>query len=236
MMMKTNSQTSRVSTVLQWVRHFALHGVLSVCLVAGSIALPLGMAATTATDKDTQLRTMMTTIISKNGLAIPQSVVDASVVQESNVVNAYTDGTKVVMTTALWNKLTTPDAKAFVVGHEIGHITNSHISRGTARNVGFSIFTRLASTVINNPLASLGAQYGAHLVNLKFDRNQEYQADDSGVNYIMKAGYNKNAAIDVFKVLKDASQGGSQVEFTKTHPLPDSRIQTLTTKYGLKPM
>jgi predicted Zn-dependent protease len=213
-------------------RHVLTHLALSFCLVAGSIALPLAVAG----ENDTQLRAMMTTIINKNGLNIPQSVVDASVVEQSNVVNAYTDGTRVVMTTGLWNKLNTPDAKAFVVGHEIGHITNSHISRGMARNVGFSIFSRLASVFINNPLASLGAQYGAQLVNLKFDRGQEYQADDSGVAFIIKAGYNKNAAIDVFRVLKAASQGGNQVEFTKTHPLPDSRIQTLTQKYDLKPM
>jgi Zn-dependent protease with chaperone function len=230
LMMKFSITPEATDSSIQSFRQMAMHLAISFCLLAGTMALPLAMAE----DNNTQLRAMMTRIISQNGLDLPQSVVDASVVQKSDVVNAYTDGSKVVMTTALWNKLTTPDAKAFVVGHEMGHITNRHIQRGMTRKVGFTIFSRLASAFISNPLASLGAQYGAQLVDLKFDRGQEYQADDSGVAYIMKAGYNKNAAIDVFRVLKEASQGGNQIEFTKTHPLPDSRIQTLTEKYDLK--
>lgn len=226
-----NQATSKESPMNQF-RRTILHLALSFTLLLGGLAIPTAIAA----ENDAQLRAMMTKIINQNGLNIPQSVVDASVVQKSDVVNAYTDGTKVVMTSALWDKLNTPDAKAFVVGHEIGHITNRHIERGTARKVGFNIFARLASVFISNPLGSLATQYGAQLVDLKFDRGQEYQADDSGVAYIIKAGYNKNAAIDVFRVLKEASGGGNQLEFTKTHPLPDSRIHILTDKYDLKPM
>jgi predicted Zn-dependent protease len=51
----------------------------------------------------------------------------------------------------------------------------------------------------------------------------------------MNAKYNKNAAIEVFKVLR-ASGSGQQIEFLVTHPLPDSRIRKLSEKYGLDSM
>jgi predicted Zn-dependent protease len=76
---------------------------------------------------------------------------------------------------------------------------------------------------------------GTELLGLKYDRKQEYQADDSGIQFLINAKYNKNAAIEVFKVLR-ASGSGQEVEFLVTHPLPNSRIKKLSEKYGLDPM
>ncbi len=182
---------------------------------------------------DEELQRIVRKLIEINQLDLPESVVEDSHVQKNDTLNAYTDGKKVVMTSALWNKLKTEDARAFVVGHELGHITNHHISKGTARKVGFSLLGRMLSLFISNPIGSYGAQIGTQLLDLKFDRNQEYQADDSGMLYIMTANYNKKAAIDVFKVLRQASQNG-RVEFLVTHPLPDSRIKRVTEKYSLQ--
>jgi predicted Zn-dependent protease len=222
------ASTPLVRAILPALQHTAL----AFALMFTALQVPMAFAS----DSSTQLRAMMNKIITQNNLNIPASVVNTSEVKKSSVVNAYTDGSKVIMTTALWDKLKTDDAKAFVIGHEIGHITNSHISRGTARKTGFMILARIASVAINNPIGSLAAQYGVQLVDLKFDRGQEYQADDSGIQYIMKSGYNKNASIDVFRVLKAEAGSGRSVEFLQTHPLADSRIHALTDKYDLKPM
>jgi len=174
-------------------------------------------------------------LIDTNNLDIPDAVVEASDIQDTNVVNAYTDGTKVIITSALWNKLKNDDARAFVLGHELGHITYHHMAKGLAKRVGLNVAGAVLSTVIQNPVGSYGAQVGTQLLGLKFDRKQEYQADDSGIQFIMNAKYNKNAAIEVFKVLR-ASGSGQQVEFLVTHPLPNSRIKKLSEKYGLNPM
>jgi len=217
--------------------------LLNVLFLA-SVAMPLGFSATKAkpsvkpavvlTPKEDMHR-LLYRLINDNNLNIPDSVVEDSDIQDTNVVNAYTDGTKVIITSALWNKLKNDDARAFVLGHELGHITNRHIEKGLAKQVGLRVAGTVLSSVINNPVGSYGAQVGTQLLGLKFDRKQEYQADDSGLQFIMNAKYNKNAAIEVFKVLR-ASGSGQQVEFLVTHPLPNSRIKKLSVKYGLNPM
>ncbi len=204
--------------------------ILSV-LFASLCFMPLLYSAKLTPDEE--LQRIVRKLIEVNQLDLPESIIEDSHIQKTDTLNAYTDGKKVVMTSALWTKLKTEDARAFVVGHELGHITNRHISKGTARKVGFSLLGRLLSLFISNPIGSYGAQIGTQLLDLKFDRNQEYQADDSGMLYMMTANYNKNAAIDVFKVLRQASQGG-RVEFLVTHPLPDSRIKRVSEKYNLQ--
>jgi len=162
-------------------------------------------------------------------------VVEDSDIKETSVINAYTDGTKIIVTSTLWNKLKTDDARAFVLGHELGHITNHHMAKGLAKRVGLNVVGAVLSAVIQNPLGNYGAQLGTQLLSLKFDRKQEYQADDSGIQFLINAQYNKNAAIEVFKILR-ASGFGQEVEFLVTHPLPNSRIKKLTEQYGLDPM
>jgi predicted Zn-dependent protease len=229
------------------------HKTATLCLlsltIVGSLAMPLVLAATKTkttvkpavitpvvvlTPKEDMHR-LLHRLIDTNNLDIPNSVVEASDIQDTNVVNAYTDGTKVIITSALWNKLKNDDARAFVLAHELGHITNHHMAKGLAKRVGLNVAGALLSTVIHNPVGSYGAQVGTQLLGLKFDRKQEYQADDSGIQFLINAKYNKNAAIEVFKVLR-ASGSGQEVEFLVTHPLPNSRIKKLSEKYGLDPM
>jgi len=230
-----------------------LHKTATLCLLSltmvSALAMPLVLAATKTktivkpsvikslvvlTPKE-DMHCLLHTLIDANNLDIPDAVVDASDIQDTNVVNAYTDGTKVIITSALWNKLKNDDARAFVLAHELGHITNHHMAKGLAKRVGLNVAGAVLSTVIHNPVGSYGAQVGTQLLGLKFDRKQEYQADDSGIQFLINAKYNKNAAIEVFKVLR-ASGSGQEVEFLVTHPLPNSRIKKLSEKYGLDPM
>ena len=227
------------------------HKTATLCLLSltmvSALAMPLVLAATKTIVKPSVIKSLVVltpkedmhrllhTLIDANNLDIPDAVVDASDIQDTNVVNAYTDGTKVIITSALWNKLKNDDARAFVLAHELGHITNHHMAKGLAKRVGLNVAGAILSTVIHNPVGSYGAQVGTQLLGLKFDRKQEYQADDSGIQFLINAKYNKNAAIEVFKVLR-ASGSGQEVEFLVTHPLPNSRIKKLSEKYGLDPM
>ena len=202
----------------------------SKALVPVTVATPV----VTLTPQEDMHR-LLHRLIDENNLNIPDSVVEDSDIKETSVINAYTDGSKIIITSALWNKLKNDDARAFVLGHELGHITNHHLAKGLAKRVGLNVVGAVLSAVIQNPLGNYGAQLGTQLLGLKFDRKQEYQADDSGIQFLINAKYNKNAAIEVFKVLR-ASGSGQEVEFLVTHPLPNSRIKKLTEQYGLDPM
>jgi Zn-dependent protease with chaperone function len=133
------------------------HKTATLCLLSltmvSALAMPLVLAATKTktivkpsvikslvvlTPKEDMHR-LLHTLIDANNLYIADAVVDASDIQDTNVVNAYTDGTKVIITSALWNKLKNDDARAFVLAHELGHITNHHIAKGIAKRVGLNV-------------------------------------------------------------------------------------------------
>ena len=66
------------------------------------------------------------------------------------------------------------------------------------------------------------------LKTLKFSRNDEYQADQLGVDYSRKGGYNPGKMVDFFASLQkmgDLSGGQSLPGFLSTHPLTTNRIK-----------
>ncbi len=165
---------------------------------------------------------------------IPTTKVASVKLDTQDVLNAYTDGQNIVMTQKLWHALKTNDERAFVLSHELGHIMANHVTKSTFRNAGFSIFTRIIASSTGNAWVANGASLGLQLANLKFTRNQEYEADERGMIEMKTAGYNPSAALAVFKVLQVGSgSNGKAVEFLQTHPIPQSRIDQLVKKHGL---
>jgi predicted Zn-dependent protease len=65
------------------------------------------------------------------------------------------------------------------------------------------------------------------MVQLKFSRKDESQADQRGLQFMTEAGYDPRAMIDVMTILKEASAGGGEPEFLQTHPDPGNRIDAI---------
>lgn len=217
---------------LKYLNALMMSALLSLLVLTAPLA---ALASKEDPRQDVQLQNIMKELIYENDLDIEPQVIEASGVLDSDQINAYTDGKKVIMTDALWEALSTRDARAFVIGHELGHITQGHVTKGAFRNVGVNILGHFIGLFTGNELGYQATRIGASLLNRKFDRNQEYEADDAGMRYIIGAGYDRNASLNVFKTLKEASAGGNRVEFLQTHPLPDSRIDRVIQKYNLNP-
>jgi len=64
--------------------------------------------------------------------------------------------------------------------------------------------------------------------------NEEYQADDLGVRLMTQAGYDPEAAIKVFDILKANTPANKTPGFLLDHPITDERIRALAQKYKLK--
>ncbi|MCZ6835775.1 MAG: M48 family metallopeptidase [Planctomycetota bacterium] len=144
---------------------------------------------------------------------------------DSDVINAFAlPGGKVFMSMGLLTKLQDESQVAGVVGHEIGHVTARHVDE------------RLSSTMVAQfGLAVLGAltegqiiESGAELLVggslLKFNRDQELEADKLGMKYMTRAYYDPYGMHGVMEVLRDATEGGGSPEFLSTHPHPESRL------------
>jgi len=70
------------------------------------------------------------------------------------------------------------------------------------------------------------AQMVGNIINLKYGREDELEADSLGVRFLIESGYNPEAMIDVMKILK-ANEGGRQPEILSSHPDPGNRIEQL---------
>ena len=219
-----------------WTHQLAA-SCLSALLLVQLIALPV-LAQTSqkqvliSRSASAQAQAIVSRMLQANQL--PPNFVQQVYVEKNDVVNAYTNGQSIRMTTNLWDRLDNNDEKAFVLGHELAHVYLKHIESTGRRKFGLGILGTLLSVFLH-PVAGQAAQVGIGLVDKKFSRNLEYQADELGVQFMQRADYNPSAAIEVFKVLKAASASGHP-EFLRSHPIADSRIRSLAKKYELSPV
>jgi predicted Zn-dependent protease len=73
-------------------------------------------------------------------------------------------------------------------------------------------------------LLGAGAQYG---VLLPFGRDHEVEADQMGLLYMARAGYDPREAIPFWERMGKAAGSGQPPEFMSTHPSHGTRIQNL---------
>lgn len=157
---------------------------------------------------------------------------------DSDVINAFAlPGGKVFVSRGLVQRFDNEAQLASVVGHEIGHVTARHINerlnRQYALQFGGSLLTAIASGG-ESTLAQLGVELmvsGAGVYALKFDRDQESEADALGIRYMTRAGYNPIGSLQSMKVLAAAAaEGGDRpAEMFSTHPYPETRVGRIET-------
>ena len=128
---------------------------------------------------------------------------------------------------------TTDDEIAAVMGHEIAHALANHgserMSMAYGQQLG-AILTMLATSKAKPEdqqkwMAIYG--YGSQLgVMLPYSRKHESEADKMGQIIMAIAGYNPDAAANVW--VKMSQMGGQQPpEFLSTHPSHQSRMKNL---------
>ncbi|MCQ2958335.1 MAG: M48 family metallopeptidase [Candidatus Gastranaerophilales bacterium] len=163
-----------------------------------------------------RVKNIGTNILSKNNLPTQVSFT----VVETDEINAFASGEKeLCVYTGLLNYVNDDAELAGVIGHEIGHIVNNHVAKQ-------SIFASLAQTAINNAKISDTAKTTANIANelvfLKVSRNDEYEADITGADLMVKAGYNPLAMVSVLYKISD-----NYFDFTSDHPSGDKRTMYL---------
>jgi predicted Zn-dependent protease len=148
---------------------------------------------------------------------------------EDEAPNAFAlPGGKVGVNTGLFDVAENEDQLAAVMAHEIAHAVAQHSNERMSRQL------LLQAGLAGAGLASdTVAQYGQLLaqaatlgVVLPFSREQEAEADQIGLIYMAKAGYDPRAAIELWENLQ-AYGGEGAPEFLSTHPSPGNRIERL---------
>jgi predicted Zn-dependent protease len=116
-----------------------------------------------------------------------------------------------------------------VLGHELGHITARHGQKQQTRSTITSILLAGAS-MASKTIASIAQplSQGAGVFLLKYSRDAENEADQLGVKYSTKTGYDAAQMADFFLTLErteKASGGGSTPGFLSSHPNSADRYQ-----------
>jgi predicted Zn-dependent protease len=135
------------------------------------------------------------------------------------------------------------DQLAFVIAHELAHIKLKVHS--FAADKAWELLTTWAlvlggaalfDSVIGNSVdsdselssiayaGSISGFLGAYEKLLQYSRQDETEADQIGIDIIIKAGYSPKASVEMFKVLQKFNTKGSTPEFLLTHPYIETRI------------
>ncbi|GAB4092054.1 M48 family metalloprotease [Flaviaesturariibacter terrae] len=151
---------------------------------------------------------------------------------DADVINAFaTPGGYVYFTRGIMAYFNDEAQMEGVLGHETGHVTARH-SVIQQRNQILGQVGILAGVIINPNLGQFAQQasQGLGLLLLKFSRDDERQADELGVEYSTKLGYDAHRMADFFNTLKRETQshGGEALPpFLSTHPDPGDRFVTV---------
>ena len=171
-------------------------------------------------------------IISSTDAGATQYRFDFHLLADRQTINAFAlPGGQIFITEALLRLLGTEDELAGVLGHEVGHVVGRHSSEQIAKSNLFSGFTQAIIVAASGGDHSYDtarlAQWANQLINMKYGRDDETEADKLGVRFLMQCGYEPEGMLRVMDVLKKASGGSRQPEIMSTHPDPGNRAEVI---------
>ena len=151
---------------------------------------------------------------------------------DAQTVNAFAlPGGQVFITRALYDQLQTDGELASILAHETGHVVARHSAEQIAKTQlteGLTGAAVIAACDPNNPNGCVAASQMAavvgQLINMKYSRADETEADWLGVCFMNDSGYDPQDMVKVMQILDSLSQGQNSPEFLSTHPDPGNRI------------
>jgi predicted Zn-dependent protease len=142
-------------------------------------------------------------------------------VVNSDQINAFaTMGGYVYVTTGLLAAADNEAQLASVLGHEIGHIAARHAVK-QMRDMAIASGVATAAGLDRNTAVSIGVELAIRRPN---SREDEYEADELGLDNMREAGYAPSAMVAFMEKLLGE---GSVPTFLSTHPDTEDRITAL---------
>lgn len=159
-------------------------------------------------------------------------------VVRNGAMNAFASaGGHITIFTGLLANLDGEDELASVIAHELAHVSERHIASSIEKSqlVGVgSLLGILAGVLVGSQGGGdgagamvLGSVAGARALQLKYTRDNEKDADQYGLDFLVGAGFSPmgmTAAFDKIRKLQWLGGGGDAPSYLSTHPGMDDRL------------
>ena len=152
---------------------------------------------------------------------------------ESDTQNAFAlPGGKVAVYTGILKVAENEAGLATVLGHEVAHAVARHGAQRISQQMLLQGGLTVAAVTLSNqrnrnwimPALGLGATVG---ITLPFSRMNESEADEIGIVYMARAGYDPRESVRFWQRFNQLKGSGQPPEFLSTHPSDETRITRL---------
>ena len=135
--------------------------------------------------------------------------------------NAYANINKeIYVYRGMLNYAVTDEELAAVLGHEMGHIINGHNAKQSILN---SLIANVTGSVNTDTTAkAVGVVAAQQLSSTKLSRKDEFEADITSVDLLVKSNYNPLALISVLNKIC-----GNYIDVISTHPSGEKRLMNI---------
>ena len=158
------------------------------------------------------------------------------VVLDSPQLNAFAlPGGKVGVFTGMLQIMANEAQLATVLGHEVGHVNARHAAQRIVAENAVALALRLGASLLaygDTPIPpQLVVALGGSLADIglirPFGRGQELQADELGLRYMARAGYDPAKSVQFWRQMLALETADRVPAFLSTHPAGERRIQQL---------
>jgi len=148
-------------------------------------------------------------------------------------INAFTFGGGFLYVNAgLLARMENEAQVAMVLGHEIAHAAESHVVEGMKADAGINLAGQLAGQAaaasgrVNGEVLAKTYEYSMNAAVNGHGRGQESEADELGIEYMAKAGYDAREASGTFTALLKEYGDESKLDsfFYSNHPRNEERM------------
>lgn len=145
---------------------------------------------------------------------------EVKIIANDDIQNAFcTPGGYIYVYTGLIKYLDRKSALAGVMGHEMAHADRRHSTNQMTKQYGVQTLLDVVLGKNQNMITEIAQG----LVNLRFSRADESEADHYSVIYLCPTRYHSDGAAYFFQKIIN-SGASNPPEFLSTHPNPDNRV------------
>jgi beta-barrel assembly-enhancing protease len=152
-----------------------------------------------------------------------------TILRNDTIVNAFClPGGTAYFYTGIIKLLDNEAQFAGVMAHEMAHADRRHSTDQLTITYGIDLLLSIALGNNPNAIAQIAADLAAGLATLAFSREDEYEADQYGVEYMYPTELDAASLGDFFVKIEGQP---SPPTFLSTHPSPEDRLQRINDEF-----